>query len=812
MIRDLLQDTRYGARMLVKQPGFTLIAVFTLALGIGANTTIFSFVNGILLRPLPYTDADRLVVPISFNLMRGTEDGGITYADYLDWKNEGVFEHVAALSLLSSADITGGDGEPERVRVAAVTEDYFSVMRSDALLGRTFLPEDYNPPGPARALIITYGLWQKRFGGVPGIVGQKIYLNGRPYPIIGVMPKDSTWPADRDVIAPLAVGPNPGPDLLRRDNMIFSAIARLKPNVPPEQVNAAMAGIAARLEQDYPESRRGWSNRVVNLRDYVVGNQARTSLLILLAVVGCVLMIACVNVANLLLVRAAAREREMAIRLALGAGRFRLIRQLLTESLLLTVIGGGAGFLLAVWGIDLLKSIVPGDTPRLAEVQIDAGVLLFALSASLATTVICGLIPALQSSSTQLQQALKESSRGATGGKRRAFVRNALVVSELALSLLLLIGAGLAIRSFMRVQQIDPGFKTDRLITMTLNAPSLRYPDQARVTALYKSVIDSLSTGPGVESAAASSALALGGGGLYLGRVFLIEGQPEPPASSDFPASWNVITPGYFTTTGIRLIKGRDFDERDRADGNKVIIINATLARRMFGDDDPLGKRIRSWRDENQLREIVGVVEDVRYYGRDDELRGLVYVPHAQDAWRSMALTVRTQADPTSMASAIRSQIAAVDKDLAVANLETMTTILNRSVAPRRALMVLLAAFGVIAGLLAIIGVYGVLSYTVAGRAQEIGVRIALGATSSDVLRLVIGHGLKVTLVGVSIGAGAALLLTRFMSTLLYGVSPTDVVTFVAVSLLLLGVALAACFVPARRATKVDPMEALRYE
>ena len=626
------------------------------------------------------------------------------------------------------------------------------------------------------------------------------------------MPRDSTWPTDREVFAPMAVGPNPGPDLQRRDNMIFSAIALMKPEVPTAQVNAHLAGIAARLEQEFPESRTGWSNRVVNLRDYVVGKQARTSLLILLAVVGCVLLIACVNVANLMLVRAAAREREMAIRLALGAGRLRLIRQLLTESLLLTIIGGGAGLLLAVWGIDLLKSIVPGDTPRLADVRIDAGVLLFALSASLATTVICGMIPALQSSSTDLQQALKESSRSATGGRRTRFVRNALVVSELALSLLLLIGAGLAIRSFMRVQQIDPGLKTDRLITMTLNAPSLRYPDEARTTAFYKNVIDSVSAGPGVESAAVSSALALGGGGFYLGRVFLIEGQPEPPAGTDFPAQWNVISPGYFTTSGMRLLKGRDFDERDRVESTKVIIINATMARRMFGDNEPLGKRIRSWRDENELREIVGVVEDVRYYGRDDELRGLVYVPHAQDSWRSMALTVRAHADPAGIAGVIRSQIAAVDKDLAVANLETMTTTLNRSVAPRRAVMLLLVGFGVIAGLLAVVGIYGVLSYTVAGRAQEIGVRIALGATSADVMRLVIAHGLKLTLVGVAIGAGAAVALTRFMATLLYQVSATDVVTFVAVSLLLTGVAVSACVVPARRATRVDPIEALRYE
>ena len=811
-MNTLLIDLRYGARILLKKPGFTLIAVVTLALGIGANTTIFSFVNAVLLRPLPYKNADQLVVPISFNAARGSDDGGITYADYLDWRNEGIFAHVAALNLLSSADLTGDDGEPERVRVAAVSEDYFAVMGTEALIGRTFSSDDYNPGGPARGLIITHGLWQRRFGADTNIVGQKIYLNGRPYPVVGVMPKDSLWPVDRDVLAPLAVGSNPGADLLRRDNMIFSGVARLRPDVSPAQVNAALASIAARLEQEHPESRQGWSNRIVGLRDYVVGGQLQTSLLILLATVVCVLLIACVNVANLLLVRAAGREREMAIRLALGAGRLRLIRQLLTESLLLTFIGGGLGLLLAVWGVALLKSVAPGDTPRLAGVHIDGRVLLFTLSASLITAVVCGLIPAFQSSRADLQQALKESSRSATGGTRSRLVRNVLAVSEVALSLVLLIGAGLMTRSFMRVQQIDPGLKVDRLVTMQINSPSLRYPDEARIIAFYQRLIDSVQAAPGVEAAAITSALPLGGGGFYLGRVFLEEGQPEPPASTDNPAQWNAISPGYFATAGMTLIKGRDFDQRDRADSTQVIIINETLAGRMFANEDPLGKRIRSWRDENKLREIVGVVQDVRYFGRDDDLHGLVYVPHAQSVWRSMALTVRTHNDPAGVTSAIRGQIAAVDKELAVANLETMTTILDRSVAPRRASMLLFVAFGLIAALLAVIGIYGVLSYTVAQRAQEIGVRIALGAQWGDVLRLVLGHGLKLTLTGVGIGLGAAYALTRLMASLLYSVSATDAMTFIAVSVLLTGVALAACFVPARRATKVDPMVALRYE
>jgi putative ABC transport system permease protein len=456
-----IQDLRYGVRMLVKRPGFTVVAVLTLALGIGANTTIFSFVNAILLRPLPYKNADQLVVPVSFNPSRGFDNASISYADYLDWKNAGIFEHVAALNLLNAADLAGGDGEPERVQVASVSEDYFAVMQSDAAIGRTFREDDYNLPGPARVAMISYNLWQRRFGGAPDIINQNIYLSGRPLPVIGVTAKDSTWPEDRDVIVPLAVGPNPNADQMRRDNMVWSGLARLKSDVPPAQVNAAMAAIAARLEQQYPQEREGWSNRIVSLRDYVVGDQLRNSLFVLLAVVGCVLLIACVNVANLLLVRAASREREMAIRLALGAARGQLIRQLLTESLLLAVVGGGLGFLLAVWGVDLLKSVAPGDLPRLEQVRVDGGVLWFTIATSLATALVCGVIPALQSSRADLQQALKESSRSATGGTRTRFARNALVISEIALSLVLLIGAGLAIRSFLRVQHVDPGVQVD---------------------------------------------------------------------------------------------------------------------------------------------------------------------------------------------------------------------------------------------------------------------------------------------------------------------------------------------------------------
>lgn len=805
-----LRDLRYGLRMMLKHKGFTAVAIFALSLGIGATTAIFSVVNAILLSPLPYKDPDRIVVPVSVNAARGSDRGSITYADYLDWRSEtGVFENVAVFSS-QTADLTGV-GEPERIEVAGVSEEYFAVMGVEPRIGRTFSPDDFNL-NATRTLVISDRLWQRRFGGDPGVLEQQVFLNGRPYPVVGVMPRDSQWPDNFDIWAAMAVGPNPGPDLMRRDNMIFRAVARLKPGVPIEQADAVMATIAQRLELEFPESRKGWTNKAVPLRDFIVGDELQLALMVLLAAVGFVLLIACVNVANLLLARAATREREIAIRLALGSSRFRLVRQLLTESVVLALLGGGAGLLLAFWGVDLLTAIAPADVPRLAEVKIDPRVLAFTVATSILTSILFGLIPALHASKVNLNESLKEGGRSSTDGARGGRIRSALVVAEVVLSLVLLAGAGLMVRSFMRLQQVDPGFNTNNLVTMSISCPSKRYPDNAKTIAFYKSVVDRVTASPGVESAAVSSALPLGGGGFYLGRVFLIEGHPEPPAGADTPAQWNVMGPGYFETTGIRLLRGRSFDERDTAESNKVIVINESFARKAFPNEDPLGKRIRSWRDENLLREIVGVVQDVRYFSRDDELRGLVYVPHTQNTWRSMSLTVRTTGDAGAMISAIRDQIWSVDKDLAIADPSTMNEILARSVAPQRFSMILLAVFAAVAMVLATLGVYSVLSYTVAQRSHELGVRMALGAQAGDLVKLVLVHGMRLTCIGAGIGLVLAFAVTRLMKSLLYEVSTTDPATFGAVTVLLLGTGLAACLIPARRAAKVDPMVALRYE
>jgi putative ABC transport system permease protein len=806
---NLVQDARYGVRMLLRNPGFTAVALIALALGIGANTAIFSVVNATMLRPLPYKEPDRLVVPATVN-PGGSDRGSVSYADVIDWgREEKIFASVAAFRP-TNADLTGS-GDPVRVQAAVVSEDYFRVMGVEPILGRTFLPEEQQPNAPL-AVVLSYGLWQGRFGADPSVLDRSIIVNGRAASVVGVMPKDSQWPETVEMWSPLGFGATPPDWAMRRDNQVWRAVARLQPGVTVEQATAVIKAIASRVEQENPATRAGVSGRAVPIHEWIVGPELRRALLVLLGAVGFVLLIACVNVANLLLARAATREREIAIRTALGAARIRLIRQLLTESLLLSLAGGAVGLLLALWGVAGLKAMAPGGVPRLSEAGIDAGVLTFVVAVSLLTSLVFGLIPALHASKPDMNESLKEGARGSTGGGRGGRIRNSLVVSEVALSLVLLVGAGLMIRSFFRLQQVDPGFNVSNLLTLDLTAPRSRYAKPADVADFYQKVMARIESLPGVQAVGATSALPLGGGGFYLGRAFLPEGAPPPPDGVEHSGQWNIVTPGYFKALGVPLLKGRDFTERDAADSTPVIIINETMARSMFGDEDPIGKRIKSWRDENVLREVVGVTQDVRYFGRDDRLQSVAYVPHRQDTRTSMAIAVNSAGDVNGLAAAVRREIAAVDKDIAVANVKSMERILDDSVAARRLNMLLLSIFAAVALILAAVGIYGVLSYSIAQRTHEIGIRMALGARAEDVLRLVVGHGLKLVLIGVATGVCGALALTQVMKSLLFEVSATDPVTFVAIPLILTVVALLSSYFPARRAMKVDPMVALRYE
>jgi putative ABC transport system permease protein len=788
-----LQDLRYSARMLVKNPIFTLIAVITLALGIGANTAIFSVVNAVLLRAMPFNEPERLVRPASVRMNDPNSRGSVSYADFLDWQKEtAIFAHIACYSG-SNAVLTLGD-EPERIRTALVTEEFFDALGAPMSLGRAFTAEEGKSGAPV--VVISHGLWRRRFGGDPNIVGQKHY----PEEVEAWIPMARAYTVQSF------------PDMLRRDNFIFQSIARLRPGVTPAQASDRLAAIARHINQENPKIRQDVSARAFPLIDYAIQPEVRRGLWVLLGAVGFVLLIACVNLANLLLARAAGREREMAIRLALGAGRWRIARQLLTESLLVGLLGGACGLLLAWWGADLLVKFAPDRIPRLNETHNDARVLGFTLLLSLATAVAISLIPALQSSKPDLNSSLKDSGRGAAGSLRGHRARSTLVIGEVALALVLLAGAGLMIKSFMLLARVEPGFNTSNVLTFEVNISGQRYNTPEKRADVYQSFAQALKAVPGVQTAAAVSALPLGGGGFYLGRVFLLEGAAEPPAAPDYPGQWNVVTPDYFNAMDIGLLKGRLFTDRDDAKTTQVIIVSETFARRMFPNEDPLGKRIRSWRDENMLREIVGVVRDVKYVGLDDDPSSLVYIPHRQDSWGSMAMVVRTAGDPAAATNAVRQAFRAVDKDTPISNPQTLHKVFVDSTARQRFGAWLLGLFAALALGLAGVGVYGVMSYSVAQRAQEIGVRMALGAGTRDVLKLVLRRGLALTLPGIALGLLAAFALTQLMKSLLFGVSATDPLTFILISSLLTMVALLACWIPARRATKVDPMVALRCE
>jgi len=809
MIRDLLQDARYGARMLRRSPGLTFVAVLSLALGIGAISTIFSLINGIMLRPLPYKAPDRLVTLDENNLKRGVTSMSVSYANFVDWREQShSFEDIACYDTGGFAIAGGGPGggaEPEQLKGAFVNQGLFEILGVAPILGRTFTADE-DQPDHDQVVILGYSLWQRRFGGDPGIIGQTLQLNNRTRTVIGIMPKGFQFPEVAEAWGPLALTPK----LFTRTDHGIEAIARLKPGVSVEQAQAEMINVASNIEAQNPVTNEGMSVAVAGLRATLTGDY-KTALLILLGVVGFVLLIACVNVANLLLARATSRQKEIAIRAALGANRRRIFRQLITESLLLGLISGLVGLVLALWGKDLLVSAIPIDIPFWMKFDLDARVLTFTAACSLLTGFVFGTAPALQASNPDLNETLKEGGRsGSSSG--RYHLRSLLVVAEIALSLVLLVGAGLMMRSFVSLQHVDAGINPNGVLTMNVSLPGAKYRAPEKRIAFFNQLLERIRAVPGVKSAGTNSGLPLAGNNW--GRSVTVEGFPVLSVNEAPVINHCVVSPHYFASIGIPLLKGRDFDESDSKDSTKVTIVDASLAQEYWPDQDPLGKRIRFGppEDNEPWHTIVGVVGNVKHNRLDSTTRKSVYLAYPQVPIGGTGFAIKVEGRPEAFMSSVRSQVREVDSDLPVTRMIPMTDVISRSVWQPRLYTVLFGAFAAVALILAIVGIYGVMSYAVTQRTREIGLRMALGAQKSDVLKLVVGHGVIVTAAGLGVGLLAAFGLTRLMSTLLFSVTTTDPITFVAVSLLLALVALGACLVPARRAAKVDPMIALRYE
>jgi putative ABC transport system permease protein len=803
----MLTDLRYALRMLIKSPAFSAIAILTLGLAIGANSAIFSVVNAVLLRPLPYTHSEQLVRV--FGSQPQLELAPTSPANFLEWKEQNeVFERIGTY-IGQGFNLVGGD-KPERVIGRRVSADLFQLLGVQPSLGRSFTNEE-DEIGHNQVVILSHEFWQSRFGGAPNTLRQTITMNDQAYTVIGVMPSGFGFPDTRtQVWIPVAFNLA---ERATRDTNFINVIARLKPGISIEQARAHMTALARRQAERYPETNTGIGARVISLHEQTVG-EVRPMLIVLLGAVAFVLLIACANVANLLLARATARQKEMAIRGALGASRMRVVRLLLTESVLLGVLGGAVGLLIAIWSLDLLISLKPANLPRLAEIGINRTVFIFTFAVSVLTGIIFGLIPALQASKSDLNEGLKESGRGATGSLRSHRVRASLVVSEVALSLVLLVGAGLLIRSFARMLAVDPGFKADHVLTAFVSLPPSKYSKREEQAAFFGRLIDRLRTLRSVSSAGVVTDIPLFGGSS---TGFEIEGRPAPLPGERPLTDYRMISPDYFTAMGMRLVKGRAFSSHDTEDAPGVVIINETMAARFLAGAEPIGKRIGLSGNPRDWREIVGVVGDVRNYGVDADVKPEVYMPFLQNApgylagvASAMNVVVRSTNDPSALTNALREQVQALDKDQPISEIKTMGWYLSESMAQRRFNMLLLGAFAGLALILAAVGIYGVIAYTVTQRTHEMGIRLALGAQGGDILKLIFTHAMLTAAAGIVLGLIAAFALTRLLGNLLYQVTATDPLVFTSITLLLLLVAAVATYIPARRAMKVNPITALR--
>jgi putative ABC transport system permease protein len=811
-VADIGGDLRYAIRSLRKHPGFTVVVLATLALGIGANAAIFSVVNAVLLRPLPYEGANRIVVLWGDLHRPGVNEIPASAGEYADYRDRShAFDHVAVYDT-AGVNLTGA-GEPERLDGAIVTASLFPLLGASAQVGRTFTAAE-EQPGRNDVALIAHRLWTRRFNADPAIAGRVVSIDGRPTQIVGVMPAAFRFPdAAVEVWKPLLLDA----EALSEDNRGshgYTALARLRPGVTLAQAHADLAAVTATFKAEHPLNyRTGFSVALRPLRDEIVGDTGR-GLLILLGAVALVLLIACANVSNLLLARAASRRREIALRTALGASRGRLVRQLLTESVLIAAAGGALGLVLASWGVNLLIALSPDTIPRLREVTLDQRVVLFTALVSLATGILFGIVPALRASGPSLNEALKDGGRSGESALHGRAGR-LLVVSEVALSLVLLVGAGLLVHSFARVQQVDPGFDPRGMLTLRLSLPDSRYTTFEKGDRFFDALFAALRARPDVQAVAAASALPFSGAGGS--RTFHIEGR-EPKRPEDQPEEQlRIVTDGYFQTMKIPVVKGRGFTDRDRLSGPRVALVNEALARKHFAGENPIGRRVAFSRDEPQWYEIVGVVGNVKHRGLDAADRAELYVPYRQPLFpnwtvRPMQVVVRTAGDPLIAAATMRREIARIDPEQPISDVRTMDQRIGRSLESRRFNMILLAAFAVLALALAAIGIYGIVAYAVTERTHEIGVRLALGAQRRDVMAMIVAQGMAMTAAGTAAGIVSALLVTRLMSSLLFGVSTLDPITFTAIPVLLAAVAFAACYVPARRATRVDPLVALRTE